>query len=236
MLLGDTSDATAIDFIVPAMADPEALRYVGAVSFHSWRGWSDELLDSWGGAARELNVPLLVGEGSTDAGAWRYPAIFSEPAFALQEIELYTRMLAISEPLSILQWQLTADYSLLAGGGIFGDSTELRPTQRFWNLKQLAASPRGFFLPVSCEGPAVSCAAIGDIAGERYAVHVVNTGAEREAVLSGLPAELTELRLFVTDSRRGMAEGARVPVSAGTARFPLASTSFTTVTNASPRR
>ena len=176
-------------------------------------------------------MPLLVGEGSTDAGAWRYPAIFAEPAFALQEIELYVRMLAISQPRSILQWQLTADYSLLAGGGVFGDSTALRPTQRFWNLKQLAASPRGFFLPVGCESPAVACAAIGDIAGGRYALHVVNTGAAREAVVAGLPPELTELRLFVTDARRGMAEGERVPVSGGTARFPLAATSFTTVSN-----
>ena len=33
-----------------------------------------------------------------------------------------TRMMAIAQPLSILQWQLTADYSLLAGGGIFGDA------------------------------------------------------------------------------------------------------------------
>ena len=36
---------------------------------------------------------------------------------ALYEIELYVRMLALSEPKSILQWQLTSDYSLLAGGG-----------------------------------------------------------------------------------------------------------------------
>ena len=44
MLLGDTSDATAMDFILPAMRDPEALRHVAAVSFHSWRGWTDEIL------------------------------------------------------------------------------------------------------------------------------------------------------------------------------------------------
>jgi hypothetical protein len=231
MLLGDTSDATAMDFILPAMADPEALRYVAAVSFHSWRGWTDEILEYWGNAARELNVPLLVGEGSTDAGAWRYPAVFAEPAFALQEIELYTRMLAISEPLSILQWQLTADYSLLAGGGVFGDSTPLRPTQRFWNLKQLAASPRGFHLSLRCEGSGISCAAVGNIAAGEYAVHVVNTGARREAVLRGLPAELRELRLFVTDATRGMTEGLRVPVTDGVAHFTLEATSFTSLSN-----
>jgi hypothetical protein len=231
MLLGDTSDATAMEFIVPAMADPEALRYVAGVSFHSWRGWTDEILEYWGNAARELNVPLLVGEGSTDAGAWRYPAIFSEPAFALQEIELYTRMMTISQPLSILQWQLTADYSLLAGGGVFGDSTPLRPTQRFWNLKQLASSPRGFHLPLACEGSGISCAAVGNIASGEYAVHVVNSGARREATLRGLPPGLRELRLFVTDPTRGMAEGPRVPVTDGVARFTVEATSFTTLVN-----
>ena len=34
MLLGDTSDATPTNFIKAAMADPEAMKYVGAISFH----------------------------------------------------------------------------------------------------------------------------------------------------------------------------------------------------------
>ena len=38
MLLGDNSDATTYDFIVPTLEDPDALRYVGAVSFHSCAG------------------------------------------------------------------------------------------------------------------------------------------------------------------------------------------------------
>ncbi|HEX6924726.1 MAG TPA: hypothetical protein VF167_04825 [Longimicrobiaceae bacterium] len=229
MLFGDTSDATAMDFIVPAMRDPEALRYVDAVSFHSWRGWTDEILSYWGEAARQLNVPLLVGEGSTDAGAWRYPAIFSEPAFALEEIQLYVRMMALAQPLSILQWQLTSDYSLLVGGGVFGDSSELRPTQRFWNLKQLASSPRGFHLPTTCDHPLVSCAAVGNIAAGEYAVHLVNDGAARGAVVSGLPPEVSRLRVFVTDSNRGMEELESVPVVDGSARVTLPALSFTTL-------
>jgi hypothetical protein len=62
-----------------------------------------------------LNVPLLVAEGSTDAAAYRYPQILNEQSFALYEINLYLRILAIAQPRSILQWQLTADYSPLAG-------------------------------------------------------------------------------------------------------------------------
>jgi O-glycosyl hydrolase len=41
MLLGDTSDALPASFIQPALNDPEALPYIGAISFHSWRGATD---------------------------------------------------------------------------------------------------------------------------------------------------------------------------------------------------
>ena len=43
ILLGDNSDATTYAFIEPAMRDPAAHPYMGAVSFHSWRGWDTEL-------------------------------------------------------------------------------------------------------------------------------------------------------------------------------------------------
>ena len=68
MLLGDVSDATPTWFIQPTMQDSSAWPYIGAVSYHSWRGWSDSLLTFWSDAAKQIGVPLLVGEGSTDAG------------------------------------------------------------------------------------------------------------------------------------------------------------------------
>jgi hypothetical protein len=37
------------------------------------------------------------------------------------------------------EWQLTTDYSVLTGIGIYGEDGPLRPTQRFWNLKQLGS-------------------------------------------------------------------------------------------------
>jgi hypothetical protein len=230
LALGDTSDANPIDFIKPAMKDPEAVKYIGAVDFHSWRGCTDEILAQWGAAARELNVPLIVAEGSTDAAAYRYAQIFLEQSFALYEANLYTRILAIAQPKSILQWQLTADYSLLAGGGVFGDSGPLRPTQRFWNVKQLASTPpRSFALPVKCNKSNLTCAAFGDIADGLYTVHIVNNGATRPTTLTGLPAGVKELRLWVTDTQRGMQEGARVPVADGKAQFNLDAMSFVTL-------
>jgi hypothetical protein len=234
LALGDTSDANPIDFIKPAMRDPEAVKYVGAVDFHSWRGCTGEILAQWRDAARELNVPLVIAEGSTDAAAYRYPQIFNEQSFALYEINLYLRILSIAQPKTILQWQLTADYSILAGGGIFNDNGPLRPTRRFWNLKQLASTPpRSFSLPAACDKqPNLTCAAFGNIAEGIYTVHIVNNGATRTATLTGLPPGVKQLRLWVTDAQRGMQESGRIPVTGGQAQFSLAATSYTTVIGA----
>jgi O-glycosyl hydrolase len=230
LALGDTSDANPVGFIQPALHDPEAAKYIGAVDFHSWRGCTDEILEQWYAAARQLNVPLIVAEGSTDAAAYRYPQVFAEQQFALYEINLYLRILALAQPRSILQWQLTSDYSLLASGGAFGDNGPIRPTRRFWNFKQLASTPeRSFALPVACNGPNLTCAAFGNIAAGVYAVHVVNNGAARQATLTGLPSDVKALRVWVTDSTRGMEEGTRIAVAGGKAEVKLDPTSYTTV-------
>lgn len=233
LLLGDIGNAYPISFIKDGMEDLEVGKYVYAISFHSWRGCTDENLAAWGAAARALNVPLIVAEGGSDSNAHQYPQIFVERSFALSEIELYERILAIAQPKSILHWQLTADYSLPAGGGVYGDNGPLRPTQRFWNLKQLAATPPNvFFLPAKCDRLGLTCTAFGDIASGVYAVHVVNTGAARTTTLTGLPAEVKQLRMWVTDEKRGMEEGARVPVVNGKAQFTLDPTSYTTLVSA----
>ena len=201
MLLGDNSDATTFDFIVPALNDPDALRYVGAISFHSWRGCDDETLQKWAGAARQINVPLIVGEGSTDAAAHQYAGIFNEPTFALYEINLYTRICAISQPLSILQWQLTSDYSLLWGDGIYGSEGPLRPTQRFFNLRQLASTPAdAFAIPTSADKDNVNVASFINIARGESAVHIVNNAASCPAVISGLPAASERALVQITNA------------------------------------
>ncbi|HPG38753.1 MAG TPA: hypothetical protein PLP19_14245 [bacterium] len=229
MLLGDNSDATTFTFIDPAMNDPETHPYIGAVSFHSWRGCTDEILTIWANAAKKLNVPLLVGEGSTDAAAHSYPDIFTEPSFSLAEIDLYIRICAISQPISILQWQLTSDYSVLTGGGIFRKPGPMLPTQRFWNLKQLGATSKGSLsLPVKCTQPLIHCAAFGIAANNDYAVHLINNGAERNVTLKGLPKDIQELYIYVTNAKKNMQNEGTIQVVNGKARFNLESSSYTT--------
>jgi hypothetical protein len=230
MLLGDNSDATTFDFIMPALNDPETHKYIGAVSFHSWRGCDNATLKKWAGAAKELNVPLIIAEGSTDAAAHSYPAIFLESTFAFYEINLYTRLCTVCEPLSILQWQLTSDYSVLTGNGIYHTSGPLRATQRYWNLKQFASVPaNSFSLPVKCSNENVNCAAFGNIARGAYALHMVNNGASRKATISGFPAEVKELLMYITDASHGMVQSGKLPVQDGTVEAELPSACFVTL-------
>ncbi len=230
LLLGDNSDATTFDFILPAMNDPETHKYIAAISFHSWRGCTDEILHKWAGAAKQMNLPLIVGEGSTDAAAWNYPEIFSEASFALYEINLYVRLCAICQPVSILQWQLTADYSLLTGSGIFGSVGPLLPTQRFWNLKQLASTPESSFaMPVTCGKEDINCAAFANLSRGKYAIHIVNNGAEREVMIKGIPSGVKYFAVYVTDQLRGMEKAGEVQVINGNAGFKLAPAGFTSL-------
>lgn len=230
LLLGDNSDATTYEFIYPAMKDATTHPYIGAISFHSWRGWERETLEKWADAAKKLNLPLIVGEGSIDAAAWNYPAVFEEPSYALAEINLYTRLLAICQPITILQWQLTADYSPLVGGGIFGNNEPLRPTQRFWNLKQLASTPENVVaMAITNDRSDISCAALGNTTSTTYAIHLVNNGTTREVTLTGIPGKVKEFRIYVTDKQRAMKEGKRVVVSKGQAKFTLDTGSYTTL-------
>jgi len=232
ILLGDNSDATTFNFIKPALKDTVSHPFIGAISFHSWRGWDEETLQKWAQAATQLKRPIIVAEGSIDAQAWGYPAIFQEPEYALKEINLYIMLLSRCQPEAILQWQLTADYSLLAGGGIFGDTSTLRPTQRFWNLKQLSSTPKELkAMELDCSDANISAAALGDKGKNIYAIHLVNNGASRKVILTGLPASIKFFKAFITDKNKSMQKTQSIPVSDGNAEFILKETSFMSLFN-----
>jgi hypothetical protein len=231
LLLGDTADATGWPFIQEAMEDEATHPYIGAVSFHSWRGYTDENLIKWADAAERMNLPLIAGEGSMDAGAWRYPEIFTEPTYAMEEANLYVRILRICEPASILQWQLTADYSPLKGGGVFGNPWPgLSPTQRFWNFKQIADMPAGLHaMPVGANRPGLECAALGDNNRGIYVVHLVNNGATRSVTLKGLPSGTRWARIFITNERKQMSSPRPLRFRNGETTFTADAHSFITI-------
>ncbi|WCT10740.1 hypothetical protein [Mucilaginibacter jinjuensis] len=227
MLLGDNSDATTYEFIYPALNDPDARPYIGAISFHSWRGWKTETLQKWADAAKKINAPLIVGEGSIDAAAWNYPDIFQEQTYAIEEINLYLRLLKICEPITILQWQLTADYSPLIGGGIFGNNEPLHPGQRFWNLKQLASTPKNsIYIAAQADQEDVTCAALINSQTDDATVHLINNGAKRGFIISGLPKTHKKLVLYITSTKLSMKKRSKIEVVNGEAHFTLPAVCF----------
>jgi hypothetical protein len=231
MLLGDTGAGTAAanGLVRVSQEDRTQASVLGGIAFHTYHGLTPRDLQAWWSSAQATNLPLLVDEGGADSAAHRYPLIWSQPWFAQLEIDQYLRIAAACQPASFLPWQLNADYSLLAGGGIYGDHGPLRPTQRFWCLRQLGLLSGGFWLPVQVDQPKIQAAALGDIASGRYAIHLANNGAERELRITGLPASVRRLRILCTDARRGMEEmGARSVVD-GVVSIRLGAQSFTTL-------
>ena len=220
-LLGDVANPHSIGFIQPAMEDAEALKYIGAVSFHSWYGGSDETLAAWGRAADRLGLPLFCAEAGTDPAAYKNPPIFEDADFALQEIDLYVRICALCQPASIMQWQMTSDYPLAIG-------SPLRPLQRFWQWKQLGLTPRGAAaLPIRSDAPEVSCCAF--VRGDHIIVHMANMGPARTVTLSGLPRNLKQMLASTTDARCGMTELEPVSVNGAASCFELGELSFTSL-------
>lgn len=109
-------------------------------------------------------------------------------------------------------------------------NNSLHATQRFWNLKQLASVPKALLaMPVACDRPDISCAALGNNAKNIYSIQLVNNGAAREAMLSGIPRKVKSLRMFITDRNRAMKEGPNIKVAEGRAKFMLDSQAYTTL-------
>jgi len=232
MLLGDTGACTlgSHKLVGPSAADPALRAYLGGIAFHTYHGLTPDALKAWADTARSTGLPLLCTEGGPDSAAHRYPLIFVTPWFAQLEIDQYVRICATCEPATIMPWQLNADYSPLQGGGIYGDEGPLRPTQRFWGLKQLGALPPGaFWLPVSTQARALSCAALGDRTRNAFALHVTNNGATRKATVSGIPDGVKKLRVLITDATRGMELQSVKGVVGGKVSFVLEAGTFTSL-------
>ena len=71
------------------------MKYVGAVSYHCWTGGNDQIISRWGTVAQQFKLPLYVAEGGTDPASYRYRFLFLEPWYALDEINLYVRCMAL---------------------------------------------------------------------------------------------------------------------------------------------
>ena len=235
MLLGDTGAGTirSNKIVLPSVADSTIHKYIGAVSLHTYHGCTTADLKAWLLSAQKLNLPLMVVEAGPNSAEHRYPLNFTEKWFELSEIDLYVRICRDAQPATIMEWQLTRNYSVMTGNGLYDDNGPLRPTQRFWNLKQLGSTPEdSFWIPCTVDKPNISAAACADVLNGLYTVHIVNNSAARKATITNIPENVKSLNVYKTDYTRGMEKAENVLVKNGSAEVVLESACYTTVTNA----
>lgn len=201
MLLGDVSNPRGtIAFTRPAAQDPDALRYVGAVSFHSWGGASAAQYREWGDLAESLGIPLLVAEMGTDASGWQGRA-YDSYWYGIEELRQYQELLLHARPQATIYWEFTADYALAR---VTPDG--IAPTGRFWLTKHftdLTPPMSQALASASDHGKVLVTAFHKDGA---YTVHIANTSAARNAALTGLPKEIAAWRGVLTTEEIGFAE------------------------------
>jgi O-glycosyl hydrolase len=183
LLLGDTANPRdSHRFALPAAADPEALRYVGAVSFHSWGDGTPEQYAAWGDLAEWVHRPLLVAEAGVDPGAYQN-SVYDSYSYGLKEARQFQELLRYARPQALIYWQFTDDYALVH----VGPNNVIEPTPRFWLMKQFVnlTPTRSQAVASSSDQSDVLVSAF--VRGNSVAVHVLNLGPERDAAIAGLP-------------------------------------------------
>jgi len=230
MLLGDVNHPRGTHtYVQPAAADPEAMRYAGAVSFHSWGGATPEQYRAWGDLAESLGLPLLVAEMGADPAAWR-GRVYDNFWYGLREVQQYQELLLYARPQATIYWEFTADYSLVRTLSAAG-ATVLEPTSRFWFTKQLAdlTPPQSTALGVESDKPKVLATAF--LRDEVLTLHIANLGAAREVTVFGIPSQLALLRRIRTSEAESFAEYPPLPAWANSVRLTLPERSLTTLTS-----
>jgi len=222
MLLADAAGPRGThEYALPAANDAEAMRYVGAVGFHSWGGGTAEQYRAWGDLAEWLNLPLLVTEMGVDADAHRGRR-YDSYGYGMREVEMYQELLLYARPQATIQWEFTGDYGTV--------TDDLQPTPRFWLVKHFSdLTPRNAdALATGSDHPRVLFTAF--VAGGVYAMHVANMGSEREVTIAGLPAGIGEVHGIVSCESSQFQQMDALRAEGGVVKFRMAARSLVTLT------
>lgn len=198
MLLGDVASPRGThQYVLKAAADPEAMRHVGAISFHSWGGASRQQYEAWADLADSLGLPLLVAELGTDPSGWQGRS-YDSYWYGMEELRLYQELLLYARPRGTMYWEFTADYSLVQTRG-----AEIVPTGRFWLTKHLTnlTPPGAEVLAVASDHPKVLLSAFRKEGA--FTIHIANVSAARLAKLTGLPGEIVNWKAVMTTEAEG---------------------------------
>jgi O-glycosyl hydrolase len=229
LLLGDTSRAAdLVNYVRPATKDPEAMRYVGAVAFHSWGGATAEQYAAWPALAKELQLPLIVAEAGVDADAWK-GARFHQPFYGVREMTHYQELLLHARPQAILYWEYTGDYSLLR------DDDGLKLTDRLCFQKHWTAfiPPGSQALKTSSDHKSILFTAFcrnengGNTA---YSLHLANRAWSRRVTVDGIPQHIKALNAVRTSREELFRKLEPLPIENGKLELELPGQSLTTLT------
>jgi O-glycosyl hydrolase len=228
LLLGDVAGPRGSHvYAEPAANDPEARKYLGAVSFHSWGGAKPEQYGAWADLAERLKLPLIVAEAGPDAGAWQTRA-YRTFGYAVREMVHYQELLLYARAQSILYWEFTGDYSLLAGARPAPDGRGL--TERFCFQKHWCD-----LIPPGSEALATQCDTDGVLvtafrSGKNHTIHVSNAKWERPITITGLPPGVKEFQIIRTAEGEYFRKLGPVAVPSGKVTLTLPAESLTTLT------
>src|ERR1019366_5681794 len=232
LLLGDaTGPRNTHEVALAAAEDPEAMKYVKAVGFHSWGGGTPEQYRAWGDLAEWLQLPLLVTELGVDAQAYQ-GGMYDSFHYGLSEVRMYQELLLYARPQATEQWEFTADYGMVhterrADGGV-----DLVPTSRFWLVKHFTdLTPHNSdALATASDNDKVLLTAFAQGPDGRriYALHVANMAAARQVAIEGMPD--AEFRAVRTSENENFQELPAVRPQGGVLRFEMPARSLLTLT------
>ena len=199
-LLGDVSNPrTPMSYLQPAISDADAMRFVGALSFHSWGGGTPAHYAAWSDLAASLKLPLFVAEAGVDPGAWKGKTYRSFD-YAVREMAHYQDIFEFARPQAVLYWEYTGDYALMEVDP--KKPSERLETERFALQKHwLRFIPAGSdALETSGGNAAVHLTAFRHKTTERehISLQVSNTQWPRKARIAGIPAHVKTLHVIQT--------------------------------------
>lgn len=226
LLLGDAANPRdSHKYVLATAADPEAMSYVGALSFHSWGNGSPQQYRAWAEVAEWTGLPLIVGEAGTDPGSWRNKT-FDSFAYGLGEMRQFQELLRDAAPAALIYWQFTEDYGLVR----VRPDQSIEPTGRFWMMKHFTdlTPQKSEAVASTSDQPEVLVSAF--VRGNEFSMHILNTGPRRETTITGLPAG--PWQTVTTTETEGFRSAASGPDAAG--RILLPARSFTTLIRQQP--
>jgi hypothetical protein len=218
--LGDVWSPGPIDYTDVAAADTSALKYAGAISFHSWGVGTPGELGAWGDLSQGLGLPLWVGEAGVDAFAWQDQGKMHSYSYAMEEMDLYQRLFIYARPQAIQFWEYTPDYNL-------GGSGAAR-----WNLMLHWAqfTPRGSEALTGVEVDDVLFSSFRHDGNQTITMHLANPVSTSKIVtIEGVPASVAILNSVRTEEGSLFQEQAPLTVTDGSVTVDLPGRSLTTL-------